>query len=438
MLIISYHYLPMKMAASFRVQSWVKYLPHFGWEPIVLTRHWSSPLDLPWTESEEPESFEKESDWGCLVSRTGYQQAQSALWNCRERLSRDRGPTPLRLLLRKSISYALKNVLLLPDEFVGWRPDASSAGRAVIERSPLDAMIATGPPWTDFLVGKDLGREYRVPWVADYRDPWTQPTSLKHGGRFAFYFLVSRFIEKNVTKSASALIHNSESHSQKLSEILNREVETIPNGYDPEQFDKYRGQKTGQAPFTLSFVGTLHTNTNPYSFLEGFYLFVTKAGLSPDDCNVTFTGSGFWDVENRYKRFASIRPYVKLEPPVPQEEAVERMCTADVLLSFPLDMEGCIPAKTYEYVASGRPILLSPGGKHRGAVKDVLERTSSGVVLDKPEEIARWLEKRYEEYEKEGMVSSHTDLKAAAAYSRREQAGKLAKILEGVTTRARG
>jgi glycosyltransferase involved in cell wall biosynthesis len=238
-------------------------------------------------------------------------------------------------------------------------------------------------------------------------------------------------------KSAGALIHNTKSHSHKLSEILNREVETIPNGYDPEQFDKYRGQMSGKSPFTLSFVGTLHTNTNPYVFLEGFYLFVTKTGLGPDDCNVTFTGSGFWEVENRYARFASIRPFVTLEPAVAQEEAVRRMCSADILLSFPLDMEGCIPAKTYEYVASGRPILLSPGGEHRGAIKDVLDRTRSGVVLDSPEEIAQWLEKRYEEFLKTGMVPSQTDLYAATVYSRQKQASKLAEILDGITTKAR-
>jgi glycosyltransferase involved in cell wall biosynthesis len=229
------------------------------------------------------------------------------------------------------------------------------------------------------------------------------------------------------------LIHINEPLAGGLSSLLSRKVRIIPNGYDPEQFDTYRGRVSKEPPFTISFVGTLHANTNPYVFLEGFRMFSSRRNLAPSDCRVSFTGDGFWGVKEVYRRFDEIESFVSLDRAVPQNQAVERMCSAHVLLLFPLDMEGCTPAKTFEYLASGRPILVTPDGKHRGAIKDILNRTGAGLVVDSAEEIAQWLDVRYEEFQRTGEVASEADSKHVTLYSRKEQTRQVAEILDALS-----
>ena len=96
-------------------------------------------------------------------------------------------------------------------------------------------------------------------------------------------------------------------------------------------------------------------------------------------------------------------------------------------------MDGCTPAKTFEYLASGRPILVTPGGKHRGAIKDILKRAGAGLVVDSAEEVAQWLDIRYGEFQRTGEVSSAADSEYVTQYSRKEQTRRVAEILDGLS-----
>jgi len=430
-LIITYHYLPQLMAASFRMHAWTKYLPGYGWEPIILTRHWSL-SDLPWAETSGALSEEKDQEQGCLVYRTGYKQYYKRIWNLRSHLTSELSPSLPNKVGRKILSYFLRNFLLLPDEYVGWKHTAYQTGCRILDEHQVDVILATGMPWTTFLVADELSKERNTPWVADYRDPWTQPTTLGLKKEYALVFLRNRLREKHMMKSASALIHISEPLQKGLEKYLNRKVHLIPNGYDPELVAKFRSNQPSTSVFTLSFVGTLHSNTNPFVFLEGFRQFIERNKLDPEDCRLSFTGSGFWHIEHEYDRFEKIRKYIHLEGGVSQEEAIKRMHEAHILLLFPLDMEGCFPAKTFEYLASGRPILVSPDGKYRGVVKSILRTTKAGKVLNTPDEIADWVEKKYEEFRKTRGVRSNTDMEEVEKFSRKRQAETLAGILNEI------
>lgn len=431
-LIIAYHYLPMVTAGSFRIHAWAKYLQRFGWRPIILTRHWLPSTRVPWEENENTLSKEKAPDIGSVVYRTGYKQASKSVWDLRARLAEDKSPSKAKAAFRKMLSYMLRNFLLLPDEYIGWKSIAYEAGCNILKEHPIDAILATGMPWTSFLVANDLSQENDIPWLADYRDPWTQPTTLGIKKEYAVVFMRNRLVEKGLMKRASALVHISEPLQKGLSKYLSRNVTLIPNGYDPELTSSFQSLKPSGTVFTISFVGTLHTNTNPQVFLEGFRRFVEKFSLSPETCRLSFTGSGFWYLEEEYEHFDAIRTFVQLEREVFHEEALKRMHEAHVLLSFPLDMEGCFPAKTYEYIASGRPILVSPDGKYRGTVRGILDMTRAGIVLDSPEQIADWLATKYKEFQKTGGVHSDTDMKAVEEFSREKQTEKLANILNEI------
>ncbi|MCK4828778.1 hypothetical protein KA005_74290, partial [bacterium] len=267
----------------------------------------------------------------------------------------------------------------------------------------------------------------------------THKTTLNHPLKSAIRSNVNRPYEKRIAKTSSTIIHISKPLQESLSNLLNKEVHLIPNGFETEKFEKHRESTPDRNVFTISFVGTLHTRANPNVFLEGFHKFVRTNRISPDVCQIQFIGDslGHKRIQAAYVYFDEISDFFSFRPPMSQSEAIKGMLQSHILLSFPLDMEGCCPAKTYEYLASKRPILVSPDGLHRGVIKELLSQTNGGVILNSPQEVARWLEIKFEEFSATGYVTSDTKWSAVEEYSRENQAMKLSQILENAAHNAR-
>ena len=433
-LIISFHYLPEVMAASFRIHAWAKYLPRYGWEPIILTKT-QDKVEAQYSTNESAKvSKEFDKAAGCIVYRMVYRQKCKRLWELRSKFTRLSDPSWVDVFIRKLLNFVIGNFFMLPDERYDWFPDAIQAGKTILEKHDIHAILSTGAPWTDFLIARYLSRAAGIPWIADYRDPWSQPTTLGIHKEYFIRELVNRIWEKRLLRSASALIQISEPLKRDLAKTLNRNVYLIPNGYDPDNFSNVNKLSRSSKKFTISFIGTLHNNTNTVVFMEGFERFVERGNISSEKCKVLFVGepNGHSRVKETFPGFDKIKNFFQFEPSVSQEEATRRMCLSHILLSFPLDMRGCCPAKTYEYIASGRPILISPDGKYRDIIKKIVVKTNSGVVLNTPEEIERWLTLKFDEFSATGTVRSNTNQQAIKIYSRNNQVRKLSKILTRV------
>jgi len=433
-LIIAYHYMPLITAGSFRMHAWSKYLPAFGWQPFILTRHWTHNSINHSNHTKSTAAKDIDREIGCAVVRTPYKQSFPGSCSLRNRLSRKEDPSKLEILTRKSLSFTLRNFLMLPDEQRGWFRQAFEAALPIIEDNNIRVILSTGAPWTAFKLGASLSKRTGIPWVADYRDPWTQRTTLGIKKEYAIWWAFSRPYERRITQSASALVHISEPLRNYLSKMLKRKVHLIPNGYDPEKFESARQFTPDQDTFTISFIGTLHSGTNTRVFLEGFQKFVDATSISPQGCRIDFIGdtTGHKRIQTEYRQFNKIAHYVSFNPAMVQDVAIKKMCQSHMLLSFPLDMEGCCPAKTYEYLASGRPILVTPDGFHRGVIKDLLNKTKGGAVLNTPIQVAEYLEKKLSEFRVTRAVISTTDQTVVEQYSRKRQVKKLASILDSI------
>lgn len=431
-LIISYHYLPEVMAGSYRIHAWAKYLPRFGWEPIILTRYRNKTETNSSDESLSHIYKEIDENINCIVYRAPFKQSFEKIWNIRTKLTSKVKPSKLEIFIRRALSFIIRNFLMIPDEKVGWYQPAYKAGLHVIKKHDVEIILSTGGPWTDFKIASVLSKATGIPWIADYRDPWTQRTTLGIRKEYVIWFFISRAYESRIAKSASGFIQIAEPLRNGLMKTIHREIHLIRNGFDPEKFERRSQYLPSKKIFTISFIGTLHTNTRTDMFFEGFHRFVRAHRISPSVCRVEFIGDtvGYRTIEQDYDGFGDIAEFITFYPSVSQEEANEMMCRSHLLLSFPLDMRGCCPAKTYEYLASRRPILVSPDGLHRGVIREILEKTKGGVILNSPEEIADWLGMKFREFQDTGHVKSSTDWSAVQEYSRERQVRVLAQILE--------
>ena len=431
-LIISYHYLPEIMAASYRVHAWAKYLQKSGWEPIIITKLKD--------ESKAQNSLDKpalisrahDSKINCLVYRVPYNQKFKKIWDLRGKFSSKNNPSLIDFTIRKFLSFVIRNILLIPDEKAGWYETAYKAALFIMKQHQFDVIIATGPPWTDFKIASHLSRVTNIPWIADYRDPWTQPTTKGIKKEYLIWILVNRIYERKLTRTAAAIIQNTETVQKGLMKMLGREVYLVRNGFDPDNFQGKNRFTPDKKIFTISFIGTLHSNTITDVFIEGFHRFVKENKITPETCKLELIGNtiGYRRIEKTYQNFFETNKFISYRPPVSQRKANEKMCRSHILLLFPFDMRGCIPAKTYEYLASGRPILVSPSGRYQVSVRKLIAKTRSGVILSSREEVAEWLKTKYEEFISTGCVRSFTNWSAVKKYSREYQVKKVAKILK--------
>lgn len=431
-LIITYHYLPEVMAASYRMFAWAKYLQKLGWEPLIMTHESNESKSQKCHEKSSLFSKEHDKKINCLVYRVPHYRKFKKVWDLRGKFSAKNNPTLIDTIIRKFLSFVIRNLLLIPDEKAGWYEAAYKAALSIVKTHKIDIIVATGPPWTDFKIAAHLSRARNIPWIADYRDPWTQPTTKGIKKEYLIWFLLNRIYEQKLIKTAAAIIHITETLQKGLKKMLGSEVHLVRNGFDPDNFQKKKRFSPDKKIFTIAFIGTLHSNTTTDVLMGGFHRFVKESSITPATCKLELIGdtNGYKRIEKTYKKFFEINNFVSYRPPVSQKKANEKMCRSHVLLLFPFDMRGCVPAKTYEYLASERPILVTPAGKYQEEIRRVIAKTRSGIILNCRDEVADWLKTKYEEFISTGCVGSFTNWPEVKKYSREYQVQKVAKILK--------
>jgi hypothetical protein len=168
-LIFAYFFPPLGGAGVQRVVKLAKYLPSLGWEPTIVTvrarDYWM--LDA---------SLQHDLGSGVRIARTRSLTGLSLLQLLAPRAAgRTRGARPsMRRIagLRRLAAWTL-----LPDSYVGWVPFALRAGARLLRAQRYDMLMTTSSPDSAHLIGRGLARRFGVPWVADFRDPWTQRLS---------------------------------------------------------------------------------------------------------------------------------------------------------------------------------------------------------------------------------------------------------------------
>lgn len=423
-LLVTYYFPPSGGAGVQRPTKWTRYLPAHGVAPTVLTvRAGAYPHLDPAMEADVPDGVPvvrtPAPDPFALYGRlTGRSRAEAVSARTHRVGESD--------ALGERIARWVRANVFVPDARVGWVPFARRAARRLHAEAPFDAVVTTGPPHSAHLVGRALARR-GVPWLADFRDPWSDIHYVGALARSAGAEARDRALEASVLREAGAVVTVSEPLARRLRERVaglgaRTPVHVVRNGFDPADV-------AGAAPpvrtdrFEIVYTGTLFGT--PTALLDGMAgeprAHLRIVGTVPDD----FAAA----VERR-----GLGARVTVEPTVPHADAVAAMRGAALLL---LTVEAAwsyadavVPGKTYEYLASGRPVLgLGPPGEAAG----ILAATSAGQMLDPGDDGAV-----------RAALASHVDAWAAgtplagapasslAPYDRRAQAGELAAILRAL------
>jgi len=234
-LIITYYWPPAGGPGVQRVLKFAKYLPEFGWQPIILTvKNGEYPA--------HDESLFSDIPKECKVYKTPAIEPFSLYKKFTGMSSDEAIPvaalTEQKISWKKKLAHWIRLNLFIPDARIGWIPFAVKAGKHIIENEKPDIIFSSSPPPTVHLIAQKLAKWSGIKWVADFRDPWTEiyHQDLIKKNKFAHY--IDQKLEKKILTNASRIstvsMHIADSFQKKL--IRFKKFFVIANGYDDADF----------------------------------------------------------------------------------------------------------------------------------------------------------------------------------------------------------
>lgn len=405
--------------ASPRIPGLAKYLPEFGWQPIILT----VPLGKdPDSRFGPPNDFRRKNQ---VIETYGYTSGKALGLGARKRLGCVK--PLLRFLYRR-----YSEIAHYPDKEKGWIPFAVNAGDELLKNEEVDAMISSYSPATCHLITRKLKEKHKIPWVADFRDLWTQNHNYPYT---PIRKVFERRLELKTLSTADALVTTSTFWAEKLKMMHKKETYTITNGFDPEIMQKGRVDLTKN--FTITYTGQIYTEKqDPSKLLAALKALICDGTVDPKELEVRFYGPENELLKRETERY-ELLDIIKQYGIIPRETSFEKQRESQVLLLLNWDdpnEKGVYTGKVFEYLASQRPILVT-GGFGNDVVKELLDETKSGIYCSTVEETKNAIKNLYLEYKLKGKVTSHGVVEKIYKYSYREMARKFAEILDNLTER---
>ena len=392
-LLIAYHFHPDLAVGAQRTIKFAKYLPKFGWQPHVLTvksHHYSnrdeSPLEFDSPIHRTSKWLAPDDVYGWINRISGRRKSNA------NQLARDVAPDCISNKANASPESPWWRKLLgtlasTPDAYLGWYVPAVAAGLRLCRRHRFDAIYSSGPPHSCHLVALTVNKLTRIPWVVDFRDPWAYDRP--------FYKMIlpytkkfnERYEEKSV-KNASLVLTTTEEWRDQLvqtySPHMDHKCHTVVNGFDTDDFASInRSEPQGSSRrVTFLHAGNLYANRDPSGLLTSAGELLAEGQISRDELQFQFYGHA-GEVASRITRLIEeygLHDMVMFADPVKRADYLDMLAKADVLVLFQSDRSRvCIPAKTFEYLATGNQILTLTG---EGSTRNFLSAYKQVLVAE--------------------------------------------------------
>ena len=411
MLLIAYYFPPLGGSGALRPLKLAKYLPEFGWDPIILTV--------------------KNPDWYYALDPGLLYELSSSIVVKKSLMVKSawiyKALNPLRI---PSLDKLLRIYLFHPDEQVGWIPFAYLTAMKIVRENPIDAIYSTSGPMSCHVIANRIKKKTDLPWIADFRDEWFEAPNLNMPTRFHRNFHYS--LENSVIQNADKIITMAPIFEKLLSKH-SRDKEkfvTITGGFDPEDRTETVSQwyrRDSSKKFTISFTGLFYDSFRPQEFVRAVLELVADGKIPAEKLMVRFVGANTpndINLKDKYRVF-------EFTGFVPRLQALRYLSESDALLLLLSKERGkdVIPSKTFEYMASGKPILaLVPLD---GTVAEIINTTKTGIVVDfeDVEGIKRAFVKIYQAWEQQKSEMISPDIRLLNKYNQKKLAEKFANII---------
>lgn len=426
-LILAYDFPPYISVGALRPYSWYKYFHEFGFYPIVVTRQWENKygntLDYIAPGISNTEIIET-TPFGTII-KAPYTPTFA------NKIMLKYGSEKFKFI-RKIITgyYEFAQWFFM----VGHKITIYHAAKNYLKKQPVNVIIATGDPFILFRYANKLSKEFNIPWIADYRDPWIKSTS--------FFNVWKKIIEKKLLNNTLFVTTVS---NYFLSFIFtNKDIKLVLNGYDPDSFSINNLPKINNSKFIISFSGTIKKWYPLIEFLKIYENLILNENTNLIELH--FYGT---NINNKFQKiinthFTNIKENIKVFPKIQNNELINCLKKSNVLLLF--NDFYFIGTKIYDYLALQKPILfcfsedpdvLKLKKKYYPyhlteknisyPQEQLIRECNAGYIVKNKEELYILLKKLYSEFIKKGYLECNSH--GFEKFSRKNQTKILSNMI---------
>ena len=430
-LIISYYWPP---TGGSGVQRWVKfakYLPSEGWQPVIYTPLNPEAITVdesliseipPEVEVIKRKIFEPYNIYRALTGKKG-RTAQSGEVNPINSQKKS---------FTQKVSMWIRGNMFIPDPRCFWIGPSVRFLKKYLKEHPVDVIVSTGPPHSMHLIARKVARSTGIPWVADFRDPWTKMFYFKHLALSPWAERKHARLEKMVLDDASVVVAVSPLVQDEFKAMTTTEVDLITNGFDEDDF---AAKPQRDEYFSITHTGLFASDGNPDILWK----------VLAEKCRR----------DSKFKKLLRIRLAGKTDKQITESIVAaglgenledlgycnhnDAVCLqkSSSLLILPLRKEpeyrATLPGKLFEYLASERPILGI--GQTDGAMARIISQTQAGFVFgwEDSASISRYIDLCWERFRNGTLKADTHDI---GSFSRRSLTHRMACLFDRLTGRS--
>ncbi len=431
-LVISYYWPP---TGGSGVQRWVKfakYLPQEGWQPVIYTPENPEQLAVDESLAAEIPAEAEIVKTRIFEPYSLYKKFLKGSGHSKEAVEVNPVNAQNKSFIQKAAMWIRGN-FFRPDPRCLWVRPSVKFLKKYLEEHPVDLIVSTGPPQSMHIIGMKLARETGLPWIADFRDPWTRIFYFKHLSMTAATEKWHHEMEKKVLDEATRVVAVSPLVQKEFQEMTETPVELITNGFDECDFEGASKEAFGgpEKDFVITHTGLFAADGNPTTLWE-----VLAEKCAADETfaralKIRLIGKTDVQILEAIKSAGLENNLVNLGYQ-PHGKAIKEQRNASVLI-LPLRKEpeykAVLPGKLFEYLASCRPVLGI--GQPDGAMAMILDQTKTGVVVDwnDKEALRSFIDDCWKKHLEGVLATEGADI---ARFTRRNLTHRMAQLFDSV------
>ncbi|MDP3463133.1 MAG: glycosyltransferase family 4 protein [Bacteroidales bacterium] len=427
-LIITYYWPPSGGAGVQRWLKFVKYLRDFGWEPVVYT---AENPEVPYIDESLLEDIPNNIEVIKVPIFEPYR-----IYNFITRKKKQDGfhhgflkEDSAQPKFTERISIWLRGNLFIPDARMFWIWPSYKFLRKYLLENKIDVIISTGPPHSAHLIALKLRKKFNIPWIADFRDPWT---GIYYFDKLKISYLskkIHNMLESSCLNKADLIITVGETMKKDFKKLTSKPIEVITNGFDHSDYANL--QRKNPEKFNIMYTGMFLPDQNPSELWKVLNELVNSNKKFAEELKLTFIGK----VDNiiiKDIELNNLRNHLEIRDSVPHNQLADLQQEAALLLLCINRIENAsyiLTGKFFEYLASGKRILaLCP---EESDVASIIKETKSGIAVgfSQSDLLKSSIELLFDQYLNKGTIEQND---AIWKYSREELTKRLSILLNKV------
>ncbi len=428
-LVITYYWPPSGGAGVQRWLKFVKYLRQYGWEPVVFTVE----------DGEFPErdnSLLKDVPDGIEIIREPIKEPY-LLYKLfigrgkKEKIHAGFLTEKKKNSLLQNIAVWIRGNFFIPDARMLWIKPSVNKLQKWLTQNKVDALVSTGPPHSCHLIAMKLRKLTGIPWLADFRDPWTKIDYYKDLKLTARADRKHQRLEREVISYADAVVTVGKTMQEEFATLVSRDIDCITNGYDDDDITKEN--VVPDTEFSIAHVGTMVKTRNPVALWKALSELLEEESGLKSHLLLKLVGKVDVAVQESLTQFG-LHTYVKFTDYLNHDDVVKVQRQSQILLlviNRTHNAKGVLTGKLFEYMAARRPVICI--GPVDGDAAEIVNETQCGKAVDYDDvnSLKKIVRDYYMQYLQHRLNTSSVNVEK---YSRRALTEKLVQVLDRIVS----